>query len=120
MQYQKFDKPTLKALRAEMNAVLEKYGVDSNLDIEVGNMRFSDAKVDITVTAKIKGKKTREDIMLDMEIEHLNIMKEKNGRRLVEYRTRNHKYPFIYEEIKSGKLFKCSKAQAMTYFHKAG
>ena len=42
-KFKNFDKTNLKALRAEMQAILEKYGVASNLQIEVGNMKFSEA-----------------------------------------------------------------------------
>ena len=52
----KFDKATLNSLRTEMQAVLNKFG--ANLEFEVGNMRFSDAEVDIKVKAKVKGAET--------------------------------------------------------------
>jgi hypothetical protein len=52
-KFAQFDKATLKALRAEMQEVMNKYAVKANLEIEVGNMRFSSAEVDIKVKAKI-------------------------------------------------------------------
>jgi len=58
MKFASFDKNNLNALRSEMQAVLEKYGVSANLEIEVGNMRFSSAEVEIKLKAKVKGAKT--------------------------------------------------------------
>jgi len=53
-KFEKFDRKNLVALRAEMEHVLAKYGVDSNLQFEVGSMKFSDSEVQIKVSAKVK------------------------------------------------------------------
>lgn len=112
---QSFDKATLRALRSEMEAVLEKYGKKTGLDFEVGNMRFSESEVDIKVKAKVKGAKTRTDTQLEMMVQMLGLkMTNKSGDRLVEYKTRSRKYPFIFE--RSGKRYKCSQEQAKMLF----
>ena len=53
MKFTKFDRANLKALRTEMQAVMDKYGVKSNLKIEVGNMSFGDAEVSIKIKAML-------------------------------------------------------------------
>ena len=105
---------TLKALRTEMQAVLDKFG--ANLEFEVGNMRFSDAEVDIKVKAKVKGAKTQTDSHLELMAKMLGITKLTNqrGDRLVEFKSRSPKYPFVFE--RAGKRYKCSEEQAKMLF----
>lgn len=115
-KFNKFDKKNLQALRDEMNAVLQKYGADANLDFEVGNMRFSDAEVEIKVKAKVSGAKTQSDAILETRAKALGIkIENKNGDRLIEYRSRNWKMPFIYESA-NGRRFKCDEATAKIKF----
>ena len=59
-----FDRKNLNALRAEMEAVLAKYGMQSNLEFTVGGMKFSQSDVEIKVSAKVKGAKTFNDVVL--------------------------------------------------------
>lgn len=114
-KFNKFDKANLKALRSEMEAVLKKYGMASNLEFEVGNMRFSTAEVEIKVKAKVKGAKSRADSQLEMYAKMFGLkMKNSNGDVLVEFKSRNTKYPFIFE--RGGKRYKCSELQAKTLF----
>lgn len=100
----KFDRPTLKALRSEMQAVLDKFG--ANLEFEVGNMSFSDAEVQIKVSAKVKGATTMVDRILQMEADRLGlVMENKSGEKLVSYKTRAQKYAFVYS-TPNGKMYK--------------
>lgn len=112
--FAKFDRTTLKTLRSEMEAVLSKYGVDANLNIELGTMRFSDAEVEVKIKASIKGAVTRTDLNLQRMIAAYNLVAEKNGARLVRYDTKKPKYPFIYE--KNGKMFKTTAEHAKLLF----
>jgi len=109
-----FDRKNLLALRAEMEAVLSKYGFDSNLEFAVGSMKFSSAEVEVKVSAKIKGAKTLKDSVLEARIKALGLVMEKNGMKLVRYDTKKYKMPFIYE--KGGKLFKTSEEHAKFLF----
>ena len=116
-KFNKFDKANLNALRAEMQAVLEKYGVSSNLDIQVGNMRFSQSEVDIKVKAKVKGAKTLSNTVLESRIKSLGlVMKNKFGDELVDYNTRAYKMPFVYKCAKTKKLYKCDQRTVETRF----
>ena len=116
-KFSKFDKRTLTALRAEMQAVLEKYGVDSNLSIEVGNMKFSEAEVEIKVKAKINGAQTMSDAILLSRCQALGLkIRNAAGDTLVEYNTRSWKMPFVYRNATDGKLYKCDERMAKMRF----
>lgn len=117
MQFSKFDRTNLKALRAEMQAVLEKYGVASNLEIVVGNMSFSESEVQIKVSAKVKGAKTFSNVILESRAKALGLkMKNSAGDELVDYSTRSYKMPFVYRCGKTGKMFKCDERMAKLRF----
>lgn len=113
-KFNAFDRSNLKALQAEMAAVLNKYGVSSNLEFTVGSMKFSSAEVEIKVTAKIQGAKTFKDTILESRVKTLGLVMEKNGARLVRYDTKKFKFPFIYE--KGGKLYKTTEDHARLMF----
>lgn len=117
MKVTQFNKDTLRAIRSEMEAVLEKYGAKSNLQFEVGNMRFSDAEVDIKVKAVVKGAKTRTDEQLELMAKLAGITKFENsrGEKLVKYNSRSYKYPYVYQGA-NGQMYKCSEAQAKMLF----
>ena len=114
IKFEKFDRKNLQALRAAMEAVLAKYGVDSNLQFEVGQMKFSDSEVQIKVSAKVKGAKTFNDVVLESRVKALGLVMEKNGCKLVRYDSKKYKMPFIYE--KGGKLYKTSEDHAKFLF----
>lgn len=103
--YTKFDKANLKTLRKELDVVLKAFADEHGLEIEQGNGRFEPGKFDLKVEIKIPGVEIVEDRVLNMMIETYNLVKEnKFGEKLVEYKSRNNKYPFIYE--KGGKRYK--------------
>ena len=113
-KFTSFDRATIKALRSEMAAVLEKFGMASNLEFEVGSMRFSDAEVEIKVKAKVKGAVTRADALLEARVKALGLVMEKNGKRLVRYDAKKYKFPFIYDV--GGKLYMTTELGAKSLF----
>jgi hypothetical protein len=116
-KFSKFDRANLKALRDEMDEILKKYGVDANLDISVGNMKFSENEVEIKVTAKVKGAKTFTNVILETRAAALGLkLKNKFGDELVDYNTRAHKMPFVYRKAEDGKLYKCDERMAKMRF----
>ena len=116
-KFNKFDRKNLKNLRAEMDAVLKKYGTSANLDIALGNMKFSDSEVTIKVEAKIKGAKTMSNVILDSRVAALGVkMKNKAGDELVDYNTRAYKMPFVYRSSENGKLYKASEDRIRLLF----
>jgi hypothetical protein len=117
MKFSKFDRQNLKALRAEMEALLQKYGIDSNLEITVGNMKFSEAEVEIKVKAKVNGAKTFSNTILESRIAALGLkMKNQFGDELVDYNTKAYKMPFVYRCAKTGKMFKCDERMVKMRF----
>ena len=113
----KFDRTNLKALRIEMQDVMNKYGVKSNLEIHVGNMSFGDAEVSIKIKAVIKGVKTAADHMTEMLIKQSNLVSpNKMGDTIVEFNSRAHKMPWIYKCGKTGKQFKTTDESAERRF----
>jgi hypothetical protein len=118
-KFVKFDRKNLTALRDEMSALLKKYGVDTNLEFEVGNMKFSEAEVEIKVKAKVVGAKTLTNVILESRVAALG-MKLKNalGDELVDYNTRAHKMPFVYISARDGKRYKCTEDMAKMRFAK--
>jgi uncharacterized protein YejL (UPF0352 family) len=116
-KFSKFDRKNLADLRAEMQALLNKYGVDSNLEIAVGNMKFSDAEVEIKVKAKVVGAKTLTNAILESRVAALGMkMKNMFGDELVDYNTRAHKMPFVYINAADGKRYKCTEQMAKMRF----
>ena len=113
-KFNAFDRSNLKDLRSEMEALLSKYGMESNLEFTVGSMKFSENDVEIKVSTKVKGAKTFKDVVLESRVKALGLVMEKNGARLVRYDTKKHKFPFIYE--KGGKMFKTSEEHARFLF----
>lgn len=117
MKFTSFDKKNLAALRSEMNAALQKYGVDANLEITVGNMKFSSTEVEIKVNAKVNGAKTFSDTILESRAASLGLkLKNQNGDILVDYNTRAHKMPFVYIDARDGKRYKCDELMAKLRF----
>jgi hypothetical protein len=116
-KFTKFDKTNLNALRAEMNALLNKYGVDANLEFSVGGMKFSEGDVEIKVNAKIKGAKTFSNIILETRAASLGLkLTNKMGDKLVDYNSRAYKMPFVYINAADGKRYKCDERTAKIRF----
>lgn len=116
-KFAKFDRKNLNALRAEMNALLNKYGIESNIEFEVGNMKFSESEVEIKVKAKIVGAKTFTNVILESRVAALGLkMKNKIGDELVDYNTKAYKMPFVYRNAADGKLYKCDERLAKIRF----
>ncbi len=116
-KFAKFDRKNLTALRAEMSALLSKYGVDANLEFHVGDMKFSEAEVEIKVKAKVTGAKTLTNVILESRAAALGLkIKNKFGDELVDYNTRAHKMPFVYINAADGKRYKCDERMAKMRF----
>ena len=116
-KFTKFDRKNLTALRDEMQALLSKYGIDSNLEFDVGGIKFSESEVEIKVKAKVVGAKTFTNIILESRVAALGLkMKNKLGDELVDYNTRAHKMPFVYINAADGKRYKCTEQMAKMRF----
>jgi hypothetical protein len=111
-----FNKTNLTTVRADINALLAKYGADNGIDFDIGGISFNGNSFTTKLKATVKGAVTKEDIILNQVMSINNLAKNsKCGKTLIEYNTRAGKYPFIYQDA-VGKKFKCSEAQAKVYF----
>jgi flagellar hook-basal body complex protein FliE len=116
-KFAKFDRANLKALRDEMNALLNKYGIDANLEFSVGNMKFSEVDAEIKVKATIKGAKTFSNVILETRAASLGLnLMNKMGDKLVDYNSRAYKMPFVYINAADGKRYKCDERTAKIRF----
>jgi len=116
MKFNSFDKNSLSTLRDEMQALLGKYGMQSNLQIDVGNMRFTAAEVSIKITAKVNGAVTQADSILENKVKALGLkMTNSRGEVIIEYKPRNWKMPYIYTSV-DGKRYKCDEASIKRKF----
>jgi hypothetical protein len=80
-------------------------------------MRFTDASVDMKITAKIKGATTTDDKILQRYVVKLGLqMKNKDGDMLLGYKPKNWKMPFLFVSGNSGKQFKCDEATVKRLF----
>ena len=99
-------------IRRDLVRLLDAYSEETGIEFHVGNMRFDSTTLDIKVQGRIAGvipaglKQAAKFAGLSLE--------PVNGKRLIDYKRANHKYPFIYEE--SGKRYKCSNEQANFHF----
>lgn len=113
MNIKEFDKPTLRAFRVELEALLKKY--DGNVEMSVGNITFSPGDAKITINAKIPGVKSQTEELIESYAKIHGLVLQKNGRRLVEYHPRKYKMPFIYVDT-DGKRYQTSLDRAKQLF----
>lgn len=113
-----FDRTNLKNIRADLNAVLAKYGKSDDITFNIGSIRFSAGEFTTKITAKLAGVKTVGDGQLEHMMKFHNLQAiGMNGRILTGYNSRAFSYPFQYVQV--GKKYKCSLAKAIEYFAKA-
>lgn len=117
--FNSFDRQNVDQLRAELSAVLERYGVDANLEFKLGSIRYSTNEVEVKLTAKICGAKSFATTMVEQKAARLGLqMVNFRGDRLVEYNSRAYKMPYIYIDGRTGERFKCTETVAIAKFKK--
>lgn len=107
-----FNKANLAELRKELNSVLEKYGVESGLDFVVGNMKYMETTVTITLEATIKGEKNKSEITLERYSEFKSgdeVLIPNLGKcTIVGYNLRSYKFPYVVKTA-AGKTYKVNE-----------
>lgn len=116
-----FNRSAAIRLRDEMQALLNKYGQEANVEFVFNGARFTPENVTLKIEAKIKGSATlreqKRNSALAPIVKQMNLTTEVvNGRQLVGYDSRKYKYPFIYRDVKTEKMYKCNLASAKLYF----
>lgn len=111
----KMTKQAAQQLRADLNELLANHNL--GFEFSVGNIRYSETEASIKLVAKVIGAKSETETLIELEANRLGLTLERvNGKQLVGYKPRNHKYPFIYEL--GGIRYKCSSTQAICNFKK--
>ena len=110
-----FNKTSLTQFRAEMAAVFAKFEKSSGVEVSMDSVRYSSNTLSFNAKAKLVGTKSAEAQALEM----LTKFKENDVIRigklgevkLVGYKTKNRRYPFIVETVHTGKRYKLSDSQ---------
>jgi len=111
-QYNEFNKETLTKLRKQLETDLAKYKA-FGLDFKVDRIKYSSTTATITIESKLKGSKSKEVQALEFysDFKEGDIIKiDQLGEvKLVGFKSKNRKYPFIVEAINTGKRYKLSQ-----------
>ena len=121
MTISSFDKATCRAIRIDLQKVLDAYAAKQGITLTVGNMSFTSEAVSIKMEAKVIGGKGMREQKIDSALKlqamidclSLDVC---SGKQLVGYNSRAYKMPYIYLQINTGKRFKTSRNQAKMYF----
>lgn len=121
MRYENIDKDACRTLRADLQALIDNSGLFENLNIQIGNMKFTNSSVEMKASATILGAKTAKEDTIDRHLVYFakvnNLTLEpRNNKKLVGYNSRSHKYPYLYENMVDGKRYKCDEYTAKRYF----
>ena len=113
------NKQTVRELRDQLQVILDKNApmqssMLADLDIQIGNARFTDAEVTFKLTVKVEGSKPKEerDLEVYMSMMGCNIDKDRIVKyrdmdlKLVGYKRVNRKYPFIVQDVATSKRYK--------------
>ncbi len=112
-RFSNFTRENLDNLRADLEKVLSHYGVDANLEFNLGKIKFSNTEAEIILKTKVKG----EENVLSRKARQLGIqLKNANGDELVDYSTRSYKMPFVFRSSADGKNYKCTVEHAKLLF----
>lgn len=111
-----FNKATLKDFRNELNALLVKYEKKCGVELKSKGIKYSSNTITVSVEGKVVGTQSKEAKALELftkfkEGDIINV-RGLGKSKLVGYKARNRKYPFIVEF--SGKQYKLSQSQIDT------
>jgi len=114
-----FTRTNLDDLRGDLNAVLEKYGKQAGIEFNIGNISYNDHKADIKIEAMLpddneefvteEGRAYNVYAKMDGITIPLNAIVRSSslGRvKMVGYKRRNRKYPYIVEQVSTGTRYK--------------
>lgn len=117
-----FDKTNLRAMRVELDAALAAIGAKYGVSVHLGNCRFTSDSASWKFDTKTK---TTGSASTGITVEMANAARlygldldrvAPDGSKLVEYRKRQYKYPWIVR--RNGKLYKNTTATAVRNFGK--
>lgn len=116
MKVEQITASNIEIIRRELNAVLAKHGMDTNMTFNVGNIRYLEGSFTAKIEGVVQGMKSKNESALDRVLKTMNLKVDGiGGRKLIEFNSRASRYPFVYEEA-DGSRYKCSHSQAKVYF----
>ena len=108
-----FNKATLKEFRTELDALLEKFEKKSGVELKAAGIKYGSNTITVGVEGKITGTLSKEAQALELftKFKEGDIIKiDQLGEvKLVGFKSKNRKYPFIVEAINTGKRYKLSQ-----------
>jgi len=122
---EQFTKSNLKNLRKDLDAVLSAYSKESGVHLSVGNIRFGDVEATIKLTATLPNSQgsfqtaEQEAFKRFAELDSISVKLNELGTsinlgtvKMVGYKSRNRKYPYIVEQVSTGSRYKLSTSSA--------
>lgn len=111
-----FTRTNCAVIRDELEEAILKIAQKHGIELRVGNGKFTAGTFDLKIHGKAKGKQISQAFIEHMALYGLKANVEINGKTLVEYAPRRSKYPFIYEDKRTGKRMKTNLQSAKLYF----
>lgn len=111
------DRKKALQLHARMQKLLEEYteDLDQGYRVVISKKKYSHNSISFGVEILEEGAETVGDMWLKQEVSRLGLVMENDHYKLVDYRPRSYKYPFIVENKKDGKTYKFSEFHVKTH-----
>ena len=119
-----FTKPQLKAIREAMQSALEQVNLEG-VNFTVANCTYNGGEATYKVNVLLDGAETKEqkDLTQMAQLFGLDTSKIKDyqgmSMSLIGYKSKAPKMPWIVQDVKTGKEYKLTDAQAESLFKKA-
>jgi hypothetical protein len=112
-------------LRKDIDAVLSKYGKEAGVHFNVGNITFNELEANIKLTASLPSSSgvfitaEQKDFNMFSGLDEISVKLNELGSsrnlgtvRMIGYKARNRKYPYIVEQVSTGSRYKLSTSSA--------
>ena len=119
-----FNRQQLNTLRKQMQNSLNLFADKTDIKIEVGNCSYRGGEATFKVKVLMEGAKTREqeDLEYYAELHKLDLTKiakpQGEDMRLVGYKARARKKPWVLQRLRDGAEFVCEDRLASQFFKK--
>ena len=120
-----FTKSNLNDLRSDLDKVLSKYSNEAGIHCNVGSIRFGEREANIKLTVSLPSTNgmftSAEEEAFNMfsRVDSISVGLHEVGSssslgnvKMVGYKSRNRKYPYIVEQVSTGSRYKISTSSA--------
>jgi len=122
-QVTSFKKVNITAIKRDIDKAIAKIGEKYGIRLSADSLRYSEEWFTAKVTGKVKADafkmlKVGGDVSMQLarKLEEHGLIANKDGKTLIDYKSRNRKYPFIYTD--GDARYKCCASQAKALFSK--